>query len=71
MSADLPSGRQLDDVDAPRHQPSAPGRMGSMILGKELSVLMTITVIGLNLAKSVSQAHGVDDSGRTVLVKKL
>ena len=32
---------------------------------------MTITVIGLDLAKSVFQAHGVDESGRTVLVKKL
>lgn len=32
---------------------------------------MTITTIGLDLAKSVFQAHGVDDSGATVLVKKL
>jgi transposase len=32
---------------------------------------MTIAVIGLDLAKSVFQAHGVDESGRTVLVKKL
>ncbi len=32
---------------------------------------MTITVIGLDLAKSVFQAHGVDESGGTALVKKL
>ena len=32
---------------------------------------MTITTIGLDLAKSVFQAHGIDDSGTTVLVKKL
>ena len=32
---------------------------------------MKITTIGLDLAKSVFQAHGVDESGRTVLVKKL
>ena len=32
---------------------------------------MTITTIGLDLAKSVFQAHGVDEAGRTVLVKKL
>ena len=32
---------------------------------------MTIATIGLDLAKSVFQAHGVDESGATVLVKKL
>ena len=32
---------------------------------------MKITTIGLDLAKSVFQAHGVDETGRTVLVKKL
>ena len=32
---------------------------------------MAIRVIGLDLAKSVFQAHGVDESGVTVLVKKL
>lgn len=32
---------------------------------------MTITTVGLDLAKSVFQAHGVDESGATVLVKKL
>lgn len=32
---------------------------------------MEITTIGLDLAKSVFQAHGVDESGRAVLVKKL
>lgn len=32
---------------------------------------MTITTIGLDLAKSVFQAHGIDGSGATVLVKKL
>jgi transposase len=33
--------------------------------------MMTIAVIGLDLAKCVFQAHGVDESGATVLVKKL
>ncbi len=32
---------------------------------------MTITTIGLDLAKSVFQAHGIDEKGATVLVKKL
>lgn len=32
---------------------------------------MTITTIGLDLAKSVFQAHGVDENGGTVLVKRL
>ena len=32
---------------------------------------MTIATIGLDLAKSVFQAHGVDESGATVLVKRL
>lgn len=32
---------------------------------------MTITTIGLDLAKSVFQAHGVDVTGENVLVKKL
>ncbi len=30
---------------------------------------MTIKTIGLDLAKSVLQAHGVDERGATVLVK--
>ena len=32
---------------------------------------MKVTTIGLDLAKSVFQAHGIDESGVTVLVKKL
>ena len=32
---------------------------------------MTNVTIGLDLAKSVFQAHGVDETGATVLVKKL
>jgi transposase len=32
---------------------------------------MTVTTIGLDLAKSVFQAHGVDESGATILVKRL
>lgn len=32
---------------------------------------MTTTTMGLDLAKSVFQAHGVDENGATVLVKKL
>lgn len=32
---------------------------------------MTIVTIGLDLAKSVFQAHGVDETGATVLAKKL
>ncbi len=32
---------------------------------------MKITTIGLDLAKSVFQVHGVDETGATVLVKRL
>ena len=32
---------------------------------------MHIKTIGLDLAKSVFQAHGVDEAGNTVLIKKL
>lgn len=32
---------------------------------------MTITMIGLDLAKSVFQAHGIDEKGATVLTKRL
>jgi transposase len=32
---------------------------------------MTLTTIGLDLAKSVFQAHGVDETGATVLTKRL
>ena len=32
---------------------------------------MTITTIGLDLAKSVFQAHGVDETGATILLKRL
>lgn len=32
---------------------------------------MTIKTIGLDLAKSIFQAHGVGESGATMLVKKL
>ncbi|MEQ6335715.1 MULTISPECIES: IS110 family transposase [unclassified Sphingobium] len=32
---------------------------------------MTITTVGLDLAKSVFQAHGIDETGTAVLVKKL
>ncbi len=32
---------------------------------------MNIQTIGLDLAKSVFQAHGMDENGETVLVKKL
>ncbi len=32
---------------------------------------MKITTIGLDLAKSVFQVHGVDEEGETVLVKRL
>ena len=32
---------------------------------------MVIMTIGLDLAKSVFQTHGVDENGTTVLVKKL
>lgn len=32
---------------------------------------MTITIIGLDLAKSVFQAHGIDETGRTALEKRL
>ena len=32
---------------------------------------MKITTIGIDLAKSVFQVHGVDDHGKAVLRKKL
>ena len=32
---------------------------------------MTIMTIGLDLAKSVFQAHGIDERGATVLTKRL
>ena len=32
---------------------------------------MTIRTIGLDLAKSVFQAHGVDETGATLLTKRL
>ena len=32
---------------------------------------MKITTLGLDLVKSVFQAHGIDARGQTVLVKKL
>ena len=32
---------------------------------------MTLKKIGLDLAKSVFQAHGVDEAGEAVLAKKL
>ena len=32
---------------------------------------MTIAAIGLDLAKNVFQAHGVDENGATILVKRL
>lgn len=32
---------------------------------------MHIKTIGLDLAKSVFQAHGVDEAGNAVLIKKL
>ncbi|WP_420376833.1 hypothetical protein [Sinorhizobium medicae] len=32
---------------------------------------MKITIMGLDLAKSVFQAHGIDETGNTVLVKRL
>ncbi len=33
--------------------------------------MMTITTIGLDLAKSVFQVHGVDAGGKVVLTKRL
>ncbi|PND17641.1 IS110 family transposase, partial [Ensifer sp. MMN_5] len=32
---------------------------------------MKITIMGLDLAKNVFQAHGIDETGNTVLVKRL
>jgi hypothetical protein len=32
---------------------------------------MTLTVIGLDLAKNVFQVHGIDESGRAVLRRKI
>src|SRR5204863_2719161 len=65
-----PSSGQLDDVDAPA--PNASGYAGERSPGANRGVFtMTIATMGLDLAKSVFQAHGVDENGATVLVKKL
>jgi transposase len=69
MLASLPS-THLDDVDAPATTAGA-RYDGADDPEKGRSVAMKISVIGLDLAKSVFQAHGIDESGRTVLVKKL
>lgn len=56
----------------PPSPPSAHDRMVADDLKKKMgSVAMRMTTIGLDLAKSVFQVHGVDEDGRAVLVKKL
>jgi hypothetical protein len=64
------SSQELDDVDAPLDRTAAKllsGHPGA----RRGAPIMTITTIGLDLAKSVFQAHGVDENGDTVLVKRL
>jgi transposase len=70
MPAGLQSNGQFDDVDTPA--PTDSGYAVERSPGPNRGVLtMTIKIIGLDLAKSVFQAHGVDENGATVLVKKL
>ena len=40
-------------------------------LHKQEELMQNITTIGLDLAKSVFQVHGLDHEGRAVLCKKL
>ncbi|SMD12553.1 hypothetical protein SAMN05880593_1245 [Rhizobium sp. RU36D] len=60
----------LDDVDAPASTGVA-YYAGRLLEAGNGALNMTIMTIGLDLAKSVFQAHGVDEAGRTVLLKKL
>lgn len=54
----------------PPHRPAVAMLPISQLRGRG-AFAMTITTIGLDLAKSVFQVHGIDESGTTVLVKKL
>ena len=44
---------------------------GSGVRFEQQEVDMTITVIGLDLAKNVFQVHGIDEKGRAILRRKL
>jgi transposase len=68
MSAGLPPGRQFDDVDAPA---PAGGYDADRPEAGWGAFTMTIVTIGLDLAKSVFQVHGVDETGATALTKRL
>jgi transposase len=64
------ASKDRDDVDAPAPTGWSYDADWSREAGRG-AFTMTITTIGLDLAKSVFQAHGIDESGATVLVKKL
>jgi transposase len=63
-----PSGKQLDDVDAPA---PAGGYDADRPEAGRGAFTMAIVTIGLDLAKSGCQAHGVDETGATALMKRL
>jgi transposase len=61
------AGVLADGVDGPRHRCA---EFGSCKPEEEPSA-MTISVIGLDTAKTVFQVHGVDESGRVALKRQL
>src|SRR3546814_6123946 len=63
------SFNDLDDVDAPASTSSRYAAGRSPEAGRGVFT-MTIMTIGLDLAKSVFQAHGVDENGGAVLAKR-
>jgi hypothetical protein len=60
-------------MDAPPYKSASMCQSGdvSSTTSKEGASVMNITTIGLDLAKSVFQVHGVDETGRAVLKKQL
>ena len=40
-------------------------------MGKSITDLSSVTIVGLDLAKHVFQVHGVDASGRVVVAKAM
>jgi ABC-type uncharacterized transport system ATPase subunit len=59
----------VDDVGAAAS--AAPGMVLRITAATKEAFQMNIQTIGLDLAKSIFQVHGVDENGQTVLVKKL
>ncbi len=49
------------------HTLRIPGLGRSIAINQTMSLMATVVTIGLDLAKSVFQIHGVDDAARTAL----